>query len=584
MGEAKAGIADYLAAVGAARGAEPGPDLSPGAARVVLLSTLDEVRRWLLVDHATPLDRLQGFRVVAIEEASRLRQDDAELTAMLDRAVRLGLPVFEADDIEVDPAAGELLPAPLARRIGVLPVALQGPQIALLLSDAEAGGMVEFSLSRRVVPILARPNLIRQVLSSQYDRTEDEALVRKLGLDFGGSGGNDVQQREAERLSTEQPVVKIVAELIDQAIQRRASDIHIRPGADTFELLYRIDGDLVPIRRFLRALLPAIVSRIKVIGSMNLAEHRVPQDGRASATSGTMEVDLRISIIPTIHGEAVVIRILNTAFGLRSVAEIGFGPRDEQLFRDCLERGQGMLLVTGPTGSGKSTTLYAAVLECRKQNVNIITVEDPVEAKIDDVLQVQINRAAGLTFSRTLRNILRHDPDVVMVGEIRDQETAEIAVESALTGHLVFSTLHTNSAATTITRLLDLGVLPFLLQSTLLAVLAQRLGRRNCKACKVPEPVDPHVRDVLGVGLDEVFYIGKGCPKCDGRGVKGRIGIYELLEVTPAIAKMIQPGADANAIHALAVQEGMISITRNAVQLARAGVISLQEAFSVRVD
>lgn len=317
---------------------------------------------------------------------------------------------------------------------------------------------------------------------------------------------------------------------------------------------------------------------------MNLAEHRVPQDGRASATSGNMEVDLRISVIPTIHGEAVVIRILNTAFGLRSVAEIGFGPRDEQLFRDCLQRGQGMLLVTGPTGSGKSTTLYAAVLECRKQNVNIITVEDPVEAKIEDVLQVQVNRAAGLTFARTLRNILRHDPDVVMVGEIRDQETAEIAIESALTGHLVFSTLHTNNAATTITRLLDLDVPPFLLKSTLLAVLAQRLARRTCKHCKVPEPVDPHVREVLGVDLDEVFYVGKGCPKCEGRGVKGRIGIYELLEVTPEVCRLIEPGADANMIHDLAVAQGMISITRNAIALARAGTISLQEAFSVRVD
>lgn len=408
-------------------------------------------------------------------------------------------------------------------------------------------------------------------------------MVRRLGLDPRLASA-EMHQKEAERLSVEQPVVKVVADLIDAAIQRRASDIHLRPGPETFELLYRIDGDLVPVRRFLRILLPAFVSRIKVIGGMNLAEHRVPQDGRASATSGSMEVDLRISVIPTIHGEAVVIRILNTAFSLRSVAEIGFGPRDEQLFRDILSRGQGMLLVTGPTGSGKSTTLYAAVLECRKQNVNIITVEDPVEAKIEDVLQVQINRVAGLTFARTLRNILRHDPDVVMVGEIRDQETAEIAVESALTGHLVFSTLHTNNAATTITRLLDLGVLPFLLKSTLLGVLAQRLGRRNCKFCKVPEPVDPHMRKVLGVAADEVFYVGQGCPKCEGRGIKGRIGIYELLEVTPEISKLIVPGADANAIHDLAEKQGMLSITKNAVTLARAGVISLQEAFSVRVD
>ncbi|MBK9655664.1 MAG: type II/IV secretion system protein [Rhodanobacteraceae bacterium] len=580
------GVAEYLAAAQAER-ANGGAEAIKGNGndpRVVLLSSLDEVRRWLQVDHSTPLDRLVGFKVLRLDEVATLRHDDSELGVVAERAAHLGLPLYECDVLETDPAVRELLPAPVSRRLGVLPLATNDKLLAVLMSDAEACGAVEFMLPRRVIPILARPNLVRQGLSNQFDRTEDEAMIRRLGLDPRHGSAADMQDHDIERLSAEQPVVKVVAEFIDDAIRRRASDIHVRPGAETFELLYRIDGDLISIRRFLRPLLPAVVSRIKVLGAMNLAEHRVPQDGRASATSGAMEVDLRISVIPTIHGEAVVIRILNAAFGLRSVAEIGFGPRDEQLFRDVINRGQGMLLVTGPTGSGKSTTLYAAVLECRKQNVNIITVEDPVEAKIDDVLQVQINRAAGLTFGRTLRNILRHDPDVVMVGEIRDHETAEIAVESALTGHLVFSTLHTNNAATTITRLLDLGVLPFLLKSTLLAVLAQRLGRRNCKHCRVPEPVDPHVREVLGVSREEIFYVGQGCPKCDGRGVKGRIGIYELLEITPEMSKLIVPGADANAIHDLAEREGMISITKNAVALARTGTISLQEAFQVRVD
>lgn len=578
-------LAEYLTAAESGRGSGGAAEASAGnGARLVVLSTLDDVRRWLDVDSATPIDRLQGFKVLSVADAAALREDDAELGAIAEHAAQLGLPLLECDGLDTEPRVRDLLPAPIQRRLGVLPLAVNENQLAVLMSNAAACRGVEFSVSRRVVPVLARPNLVRQALSAQFDRTEDEALIRRLGLDPKFAQSTEAQQNEVERLSTEQPVVKIVAEFIDTAIQKRASDIHIRPGAATFELLYRIDGDLISVRRFMRALLPAVVSRIKVIGGMNLAEHRVPQDGRASATSGKMEVDLRISVIPTIHGEAVVIRILNTAFGLRSVAEIGFGARDEQLFRDVLMRGQGMLLVTGPTGSGKSTTLYAALLECRKQNVNIITVEDPVEAKIEDVLQVQINRAAGLTFGRTLRNILRHDPDVVMVGEIRDHETAEIAVESALTGHLVFSTLHTNNAATTITRLLDLGVLPFLLKSTLLAVLAQRLGRRNCTHCKVPEPVDPHVREVLGVGAHEVFSIGHGCPRCDGRGVKGRIGIYELLEVTPEVSKLIVPGADAIAIHQLAVSQGMISVTQNAIALARAGIISLQEAFQVRVD
>jgi type IV pilus assembly protein PilB len=477
-----------------------------------------------------------------------------------------------------------LIPVATTRRLGVLPLAANGGFLVVAMSDIEPLHALEFMTPARIVPVLARHASIMAAQSRSFDIDEDAALLRRLGLGTGACAADELQQRDAERLSSEQPVVRLVAELIDSAIRRRASDIHLRPGADTFELLYRIDGDLVPVRRHLRGLLPAVVSRVKVLGGMNLAEHRVPQDGRASASCDDMSVDLRISVIPTIHGEAVVIRILNTAFGLRSVAEIGFPPRDEQVFRDVLSRGQGMLLVTGPTGSGKSTTLYAAVLECRKQNVNIITVEDPVEAKIDDVLQVQINRAAGLTFARTLRNILRHDPDVVMIGEIRDHETAEIAIESALTGHLVFSTLHTNNAATTITRLLDLGVLPFLLQSTLLAVLAQRLGRRLCKHCKVPETIDPHIRDVLGVGADEVFYTGAGCAKCDGRGVRGRIGIYELLEITPAIRSLIVPGADASQLQKTAVAEGMTTITDNAISQARAGIISLHEAFGVRVD
>jgi type II secretory ATPase GspE/PulE/Tfp pilus assembly ATPase PilB-like protein len=553
-------------------------------ASLVVLRNQDDVRMWLASGHGRPFDTRSEFEHLSVEQALALRRDDPELATIISRAVSLGLPIFEAEEIDIDAAVRDLLPVPVSRRLGVLPVSTSGQWLAVLMSDVEAGHEVEFLVRQRVVPILARPNLINRGLSNQYDRTEDEAMIRNLGLDSRAGVGGEVQQLEAERLSTEQPVVKLVADLIDRAIQRRASDIHIRPGQDSFELLYRIDGDLVSVRRFLPALLPAFVSRIKVIGGMNLAEHRVPQDGRASATSGDMTVDLRISVIPTIHGEAVVIRILNAAFGLRSIAEIGFGTRDEQLFRDILGRSQGMLLVTGPTGSGKSTTLYAAVLECRKQNVNIITVEDPVEAKIEGILQVQINRAAGLSFARTLRNILRHDPDVVMVGEIRDQETAEIAVESALTGHLVFSTLHTNNAATTITRLLDLGVMPYLLKSTLLGVLAQRLARRNCRHCKVPEPVDPHVREVLGVGLDETFWVGQGCPKCDGRGVRGRIGVYELLEVTPEISALIVPGADANAIHDLAQRQGMTSITRAAVELARGGVISLQEAFAIRVD
>lgn len=290
-------------------------DEAQGDPRLVILRNQDDVRRWLKEAHGQSPDAAAGIERISTADALALRRDDPELATIIERALSLGLPVFESDEVEIDAMARDLLPAPVSRRLGVLPIVASGQLLAVLMSDVEAGHTVEFIVRHRVVPILARPNLINRGLSTQYDRTEDEAMIRRLGLDARGGVGSEVQQLEAERLSTEQPVVKIIADVIDRAIQRRASDIHIRPGQDTFELLYRIDGDLVPIRRFLPALLPAFVSRIKVIGGMNLAEHRVPQDGRASATSGDMNVDLRISVIPTIHGEAVVIRILNTAFG-----------------------------------------------------------------------------------------------------------------------------------------------------------------------------------------------------------------------------------------------------------------------------
>jgi type IV pilus assembly protein PilB len=519
--------------------------------------------------------------------AQVLADADPAFARICEVAVRLGLPVVDLAALAPAAQAVGTIPAPLARRLGVLPLAADAHYLCVALSepaDMEVMNTLEFLASRRIVPVLATADSIAHALSANYDRVEDEALVRSLGLRANAEGDAESAAREAERLAGERPVVKLVGDMIAEAVRRRASDIHLRPGQHDLELLYRIDGELVPVRRFVRDLAPALVSRIKVIGGMNIAERRLPQDGRATATEGERLVDLRISVLPTVDGESVVIRLLNTQDSLRRIDEIGFNPRDTQLFRDLLGRSHGMLLVTGPTGCGKSTTLYAALMEARKQNVNIITVEDPVEYHIPAIEQVQVNRAAGTTFARTLRNILRHDPDVIMVGEIRDRETAEIAVESALTGHLVLSTLHTNSAASAVTRLLDLGVESFLLRSTLMAVLAQRLARRNCTRCSAPEAVDPHQREVLGVGIDEAFRCGTGCAHCEGTGVRGRVAVYELLPLSAAVRRLVVPNADADAIHATAVAEGMVPITDHALALARAGVISLAEAFRIRVE
>ena len=499
----------------------------------------------------------------------------------------LGIPLVLPDGVEPDASAVALMRPEQARELRAVPLCTHDGMVAVAMenpTDAAALGTLEFLSRFHVVPLMAGAHAIRDFIARHYDRVEDAAIARALGIDPNASA-SDASEREVERLAREVPVVRIVHGMIGDAVRRRASDIHIRPSSYGADVLYRIDDELVPVRRVLRALVPAIVSRVKVIASMNLAEHRRPQDGRTTfVLDDGRKVDLRVSVLPAVFGESVVIRLLDTEESLRGLDQIGLSPRDAVLINDLMNRSHGMFLTTGPTGCGKSTTLYAMLLEMRKQRINILTVEDPVEFYIEDIQQMQVNRPAGFTFASAMRNFLRHDPDVIMVGEIRDRETASIAVESALTGHLVLSTLHTNTAATTVARLLELGVEAYLLRSSLLAVMAQRLVRLTCTHCADVEAVDPHVRDVLGVGPDEVFRSGRGCGHCDGLGVRKRMAIYELLEVTPAIRRLIVPGAEADAIHAAALAQGMVPITRAAVALARAGTISLAEAYRVRAD
>lgn len=424
---------------------------------------------------------------------------------------------------------------------------------------------------------------IREAIARCYDQVEDRETVRKLGLDPLATVADN--EAEARRLAREQPVVRLVHDLIADAVVRRASDIHLRPGEHATDVLYRIDDELVPVRSLMRALHPAAVSRIKVLGGMNLAEHRTPQDGRTSFTldDGT-RVDLRISILPTVFGESAVVRLLDSRQSLWDLDQLGLTEADRVRVEDVMARSHGMFLTTGPTGCGKSTTLYAMLLELRKQRINILTIEDPVEFHIADIQQMQVNRAAGFTFASAMRNFLRHDPDVIMVGEIRDRETAGIAVESALTGHLLLSTLHTNTAATTVTRLLDLGVEPYLLRASLLAVMSQRLVRLTCPHCREVEDVSAHMRETLGIHAAEVFYRGRGCVQCEGLGVYGRQAVYELLMMTPRLRELVVPGAEADTIHRVAMEEGMTPITQAAVILARSGAIALAEAWRVRAD
>ena len=498
-------------------------------------------------------------------------------------ATRLGYPAVHLTDFSERGAPVALTPE-LARRLRAVPIQKAKGLVAVALEDCEDPETLQqlnFLMRDRVMPMITTPKVMRNLIANYYDHDEDLAIAKQLGLD----PSRESSDREVERLSREKPVVRIVSELIHDAAARRASDIHIRPGLTGADVLYRIDDELVGVRRFMRPLLPPLVSRVKVLAGMNLAEHRKPQDGRTSVTlNDGRKVDLRISVMPAVFGESVVIRLLDTMESLWSIDQLGLSPADRVRLDDVMARSHGMFLTTGPTGCGKSTTLYAMLLELRKQRINILTIEDPVEFHIEDIQQMQVNRTADFTFASAMRNFLRHDPDVIMVGEMRDHETAAVGVESALTGHLVLSTLHTNTAAATITRLLDLGVEAYLLRASLLAVMAQRLARLTCTHCRDVEQVSPHIRETLGVAPEEVFYVGRGCAHCEGLGVKKRRAVYELMVVTPAIQRLIVPGADADAIHHTAIAEGMTPLTQAAVQLARSGAISLTEAWRLRAD
>jgi type IV pilus assembly protein PilB len=499
----------------------------------------------------------------------------------------LGLPIADLQALAPEPRALARLGAASARRLQALPLAVRDNWLAVAIADPVDSALVNtlgFLCRESIVPLVAPPRLLQEAISRHYDLAQDLDIARQLGLD----PEHEMQALaavEAERYAREVPIVHLVNDLLDEAVLRRASDIHLRPAAGALELLLRVDDQLVPIRRFLRALAPAIVSRIKVLAGMNLAEHRKPQDGRTThAAADGRVLDLRVSVLPAIHGESVVVRLLDTSQGLKRIDQIGFSPDDRVRLDDIIGRSHGMFLVTGPTGCGKTTTLYAVLQELIHRPINILTIEDPVEYHIDGIQQMQVNRPAGFTFASALRNFLRHDPDVMMVGEVRDGETAGIAVESALTGHLVLSTLHTNSAATAVIRLLDLGVAPYLLRASLAGVMAQRLVRRLCPHCRHPHAPAAHLRESMGAAPGDVFYLSNGCSQCDGSGVHGRRAVYELLIATTDLLTLVREGADAEAIQRQALRDGMQPLTQAGLELARAGEISLEEAFRVRLD
>lgn len=502
-------------------------------------------------------------------------------------ATRLGLPVADLAGRSHDRPLLDEVPGTLARDHKALPLGYSGERLRVAMAvptDSETLQLLQFLTGRSLLVEVASEEKLMQAIDESYeflDQTRDFAELEASTATPDEANS----RRELESLSAAKPVVRLVNNILLEAVRRNASDVHVRPGEKDVELIFRIDGDLVPIRRFARSLLPAIIGRIKIIGTMDITERRLPQDGQARIRERDRVTDLRISVIPSIEGESAVIRLLPATIGLKDIADLGLSEQDTRRFGDALERSHGMLLVTGPTGSGKSTTLYAALNAVIKQNVNIITVENPVEFHIPGIVQIPINPDVGMTFAAALRNILRHDPDVIMVGEIRDRETAKIAVESAMTGHLLLSTLHTNSAVATIARLVEMEVEAYLLRGTLLGVLAQRLVKRICPECRIPDPqADPHMRELLGAAPGDGFFRGAGCGHCGGTGTRGRCMTYEYLAATPALRQLIVPGVDESTLQAQAVADGMVPLTRHALGLALAGRITLEEAYKTRLE
>jgi type IV pilus assembly protein PilB len=533
-----------------------------------------------------PMDDAAELAARLVTQLSMDAQGQSEVAHVLRVAKVLGhVPVVMLADFDPQIEALQSLPGDMTMRLNVLPLLREGDVLMVALSepmDAEQQHMLRFVTQCRVVAVLAVAGDIKDAIGHCYASHSDSDELESLAISDMETGSEEEEMRvwsEAELLARKAPIVRLVASLLADAVSRRASDIHIRPGQKTFEVLFRINGTLVPVRRLRRALLPPVVGRIKILASMNSSEHRLPQDGRIRINENGAGVDLRISIIPSQFGESVVIRVLARTADMRSLDAIGFESTDLARLRDLLRRSMGIVLVTGPTGSGKTTTLYAALQEVVRQNVNVITVEDPIEYELENVIQIQVNPVIDFGFPKALRHILRHDPDVILIGEMRDYETAKIAVESALTGHLVFSTLHTNDAPSALVRLIEMGVEPYLIRSAVIGVLAQRLVRTNCPHCRVVEPVDTLMRTNLDLGPEEVFWRGAGCDRCHGTGFSGRQAIYELLVMDKQLAERVDVGVSADVYRDSALASRMFSLPANGIKLARTGVVSLAEIY-----
>lgn len=497
--------------------------------------------------------------------------------------------MVELQNVEIEEDILKLVPANVLKKYKVLPFEYSQDNMMLRVAmadpmDIAALDDINIITNMQVEPVVATTGSVMLAIDRYYGQAEVNSALEEYTRE------KESQMMEQEDLYSEDvnnsPIVQLVKGMIEQAVRQRASDIHIEPMERQVRIRYRIDGALYEKATYSVRLLPAMVARIKIIGGMDISEKRKPQDGRITQIVDRREYDIRVSILPTVYGEKIVMRLTSKNALTKEKSQLGLRPDELKKFDHILMNPHGILLVTGPTGSGKSTTLYTALSELNKEDVNIITVEDPVEANIDGINQVQVNNKANLTFASALRSILRQDPDIIMIGEIRDQETASIAVQASITGHLVVSTLHTNSAASTITRLADMGIEPYLIADSTIGVIAQRLVRRLCPDCKRAKKASADDLELLMREPDEdiTIYEPCGCPRCDGTGFKGRIGVYEIMEVSQPLKTIISKNGSAEDIKNKALEEGMNTLRMSATKYVLEGITSVPEMMRVSFD